>query len=364
MNGLMTTQRDASIPATMAAWTFASHGEPSTVLRLAEVPVSVPGPGQVLVDVDAAAVNFADTLIVRGEYQSAPPLPAVAGMEMAGTVVAAGPGVALQVGARVAGLGHRMSGAFADYALLEEGSAFVPPRRYTAVEAAAFTVAYQTAWFAVHVRGRVTAGESVLVHAAAGGVGIAAVQVASAAGARVIGVVGDERKADVAKAAGCDEVLLRGDLELVDRIKEAADGGVDVVIDPVGGSAYAVSERAVRFDGRIVLVGFASGELPSVRPDLVMVKNVAVIGLHWGLYRTQRPRVVAEQYERLVATVEGHAIRPIVSRACSMGDVPAALESVARGEAVGRVVIAVDPARADAPVDATCKVSYADRPTD
>lgn len=323
----------------MRAWTFAEHGDPADVLAVDQVGVPTPTAGQVLVEVDAAAINFADALIVRGSYQSRPTLPAIAGMELAGTVVAAGPGATARPGARVSGMSTNNVGAFAEYALMDAGSVFEPPAHYSSTESACFSVAYQTAWFAVHVRGRTSPGDTVLVHSAAGGVGLASVQLAAAAGATVVGIVGTEAKAEVARAAGCKVVLLRGDADTVARIKEATSGGADVVIDPVGGESHAVSERAVRFGGRIVLVGFASGSVPSVRADLVMVKNISVVGLHWGLYRTESPAEVAEQYSQLCRAVVSASIAPHVSRAFDVADVVEALHHVESGRSVGRVAL-------------------------
>jgi len=330
----------SELPAEMCAWCFAEHGDPAQVLALRRTAVPVPGPGQLLVAVEAAAVNFADALIVRGDYQSSPPLPAVAGMELAGRVVATGDGVERALGARAAGLGAGMTGGFGEYAVMAAADAFEPPAAYSAPEAACFTVAYQTAWFAIHVRGRLAAGETVLVHAAAGGVGLAAVQLAAATGARVFGVVGSEAKAPAALAAGCEAVFLRDDPDLVGRLKEASGGGIDVVVDPVGGRSHTVSERVVRFDGRIVLLGFASGDLPEVRPDLAMVKNYSVVGLHWGLYREKAPGVVVREYARLLEVVTTAGIRPLVSDVLDFQEVPAALARVAGGGSVGRVAVA------------------------
>ncbi|MDQ6523935.1 zinc-binding dehydrogenase [Nocardioides sp. LHD-245] len=332
-----------ALPDRMRAWTFDRRGEPDEVLALADVAVPRPGPGQLLVRVRAASVNFSDALIVRGTYQSTPPLPAIAGMEVSGELVGGDLDDLLPAGGTVAGLTAGLVGAFAPYAVLDRGSAFVPPAHYSPVEAACFPVAFQTAWFAVHVRGRVEAGDAVLVHAAAGGVGLAAVQLARALGARtVIGVVGDPVKREAALAAGCSAVLLRGSADLVGQVREAAGGAVDVVIDPVGGTAHALSERVVGFDGRIVLVGFASGQVPPVRADLAMVKNYAVVGLHWGLYRDRAPAVVREQYERLVAVVDAAAIHPVVSRLLPFDRAPAALAAVESGSSVGRVAVDVD----------------------
>lgn len=324
---------------TMEAWMFAEHGEPRRVLVLRQVPVPVPGPGQALVQVEAAAVNFADSLLVGGTYQTRPALPAVAGMELAGRVTAVGSGASIALGARVAGLGHQLCGAFAEYALMDEVDARLPPDDYSAIEAAGFTVAYQTAWFALHVRGGLRAGESVLVHAAAGGVGLAAIHLAAAAGARVIGIVGRPEKVEAARDAGCHDVFVRGQADLVERIKDAALGGVDLVVDPVGGASHQVSERVVRFEARIVLLGFASGELPVMRPDLLMVKNYSVVGLHWGLYRERRPDLLAREYLRLCETVAAAGVRPLVSEVADFADVVGSLAKVASGQSVGRVVM-------------------------
>ncbi|MFC9978388.1 zinc-binding dehydrogenase [Gordonia sp. NPDC127522] len=326
----------------MRAWVFADHGEPDAVLRLVD-DCAVPRPraDQILVAVESAAVNFADALIIGGTYQSSPPLPAVAGMELSGTVVAAGPDSPVVRGDRVAGLGAHMSGAFGEYAVLDAGSYFVPPADYSAVEAACFTVAYQTAWFAVHVRGGTRSGDVVLVHAAAGGVGLAAVQIAAAAGARVIGVVGSPDKVPAATAAGCSDVLVRDGGDLVAAVKAAAGGSVDVVVDPVGGRSHTVSERVVGFAGRIVIVGFASGEIPPVRADLLMVKNYSVVGLHWGLYRDRRPDIVSGEYANLSACVTDSTIRPLVGEEFPFTEVPAALRAVTTGRNVGRVAVRV-----------------------
>lgn len=337
----MTEPRPTSQPGTMRAFVFAEHGEPDVVLHLQERPVPVPGPGQVLVATRAAAVNFADHLMISGEYQSSPALPAVAGMELAGAVVATGPGVEMPVGTLVAGVAAGLVGAFAEYALLDGADALIPPAGLSAVEAACFTVAHQTAWFALHVRGHLSRGERVLVQAAAGGVGLATVQLAKEAGAHVVGVVGSQAKAEQATRAGCDLVLVRGRDDVVGAVKAWAPSGIDVVVDPVGGQAQAVSERVVGFDGRIVLVGRASGEPTPVRAELLLIKNAALLGLHWGLYRSRAPEVVAREYSRLVASVTGAGLRPVVSRVHPFEEVPEALASVRSGATTGRVAVLV-----------------------
>lgn len=323
----------------MRAWEFSAVGDPGVVVKLVELPTPVPGPGQVLVRVLAAAVNYSDLLVVRGTYQATPALPAVAGMELAGVVVGGDPG---SQGSLVAGLTSGLVGAFAEYAVLDFGSFAAAPSGYSAIEAACFPVAFQTSWFALHVRGQVRAGEAVLVHAASGGVGSAAVQLASAAGARaVIGVIGHESKRDLALKAGCTAVVHRDDPDVVSQVKAASGGAVDVVVDPVGGEAHRISERVVGFDGRIVIVGFASGTVPPVRADLAMVKNYSVVGLHWGLYRERAPEVVSEQHRRLVQVVAANDVRPLVTQVFDFERVPEALAHLASGRSTGRVAIDV-----------------------
>lgn len=330
-------------PATMRAWMASRHGEPAEALSLAQIEVPAPGYGQVLVRVEAAAVNYSDGLMVRGTYQSSPEPPFIAGMEAAGRVAGVGEGVSIEPGTRVAGLTSGLVGAFAEYALMDVGSFVTPPPSFSPAQASGFSAAYQTAWFAVHLRGQVRPGDRVLVCGAAGGVGTAAAQLASAAGAEVFGVVDSESKAAVARASGCvAAVLSDGSNDLVDDLKSAMGGRADVVIDMVGGPVYAAAERIVGFEGRIVVVGFASGAVPKPRADLVMVKNFSVVGLHWGLYRSQAPELVAAQYDLLVDAITNAALVPYVSREFSFDEAVDALEQVGHGRSLGRVAISID----------------------
>lgn len=326
----------------MDAWTFNRFGEPNEVLVRSRVPVPVADPKtQVLVRVSAATVNFADAVIIRGQYQFRPELPAVPGIELCGRIVRnAGGASPLRVGDRVAGMSFGLVGAFAEYAVMDLSDALTVPDSFDDIEASAFSVAYQTAWFALHVRAQLRPGETILVHSAAGGVGSAAVQLAKAHGARVIGVVGSGSKVATAKALGCDHVLLRTDADFVGHIRGLTGrAGVDVVVDSVGGDAHRISARSVAFEGRIVLVGFASGEPSQLSAEHALVKNYTVMGLHWGLYRTHRHDLVASSYEQLCRTVTRHGIRPLVSRVVDFADAPAAFSAVAEGSSTGRVVV-------------------------
>ena len=324
----------------MRAWHVVRHGEPAEVLQLADVPEPTPGPGQVLVRVRAVAVNFPDVLLARGEYQVRPELPFSPGIELCGHVVALGEGVArVAVGDRV--VGSRI-GVLSELAVLDEHEVLPAPAALDDAEAAALTIGYQTAWFGLHRRAEIRPGETLLVHAAAGGVGTAAVQLGAAAGARVIGVVGSAAKAEVARTAGADVVVDRSTQDVVAVVKaETAGRGADVVFDPVGGRAFEQSTRCIAFEGRIVVVGFAGGEIQAVHAGHALVKNYGVLGLHWALYAQRRPDLVEAAHAELTRLVDEGRIRPVVGEVVPFEDAPAAVQRLADGATTGRLVIAV-----------------------
>lgn len=333
---------DSSIPGTMRTWRVTEHGEPQEVMRLDDVPVPSPGPDQVLLRVRAVAVNFPDVLLARGQYQVQPELPFTPGIELCGDVVALGGGVT-----RVA-LGDRVVaseiGVLSEYAAVPASGVRSAPASLDDAQSAALTIAYQTAWFGLHRRAQLQQAETLLVHAAAGGVGTAAVQLGAAAGARVIGVVGSAAKADTARAAGASEVIVRAEIGdgLAKRVKELTKGaGADVVFDPVGGTAFEQSTKCVAFEGRIVVVGFASGEIPAARANHALVKNYGVLGLHWALYQQRLPELVDAAHEDLVALAEAGSINPVIDDIVAFAEAPSAIARLATGDTVGRVVIAV-----------------------
>lgn len=326
---------------TMPAWQVSTLGEPADVLGLAEVPVPAPGPGQVLVEVWSTALNFPDALLARGQYQERPPLPFTPGIEMCGQVVAVGQGVGRHlVGERVVGTTVLPQGALARYALAPAGDVHVAPTGLDDVTASALHIAYQTAWFGLYRRAGLRVTETLLVHAAAGGVGSAAVQLGKAAGARVIAVVGGPQKAMAARALGADLVVDRTTTDVVAAVKELTGGrGADVVFDPVGGAAFTASTKVVAFEGRIVVVGFAGGEIAAAATNHLLVKNYSVVGLHWGLYRGKAPDLVRRAHEELSSLVEAGAVRPLVSEQLAFEDAPAGLTRLAAGETTGRVAV-------------------------
>jgi NADPH:quinone reductase len=324
----------------MRAWQAHELGEPGDVLTLAEVPEPEPGPGQVLVRVRAAAANFPDVLMCRGLYQVRPPLPFTPGIELCGEIVAVGAGVnGMAIGDRVLGGSSLPSGAFADLAVMRADSVFPAPEGLDDAEAAAFFITYQTGWFGLHRRARLAAGETLLVHAAAGGVGSGAVQLGKAAGARVIGVVGGEQKAEVARALGADVVVDRFSQDFVEVVKEITGGrGADVVYDPVGGETYTRSTKCIAFEGRILIIGFAGGEIQTAPLNHVLIKNYSVVGLHWGLYNTKDPQLIRDCHVQLGKLVAEGLIRPLIGERLDLGEVAGGLQRLADGSTVGRLV--------------------------
>ncbi len=321
----------------MQAWRVHRNGEPGEVMRLEETDRPTPGDGQVLVEVRAANVNFPDALLCRGQYQVRPPLPFTPGVEVCGTT---------EDGRRVLATPALPHGGFADYVVADEAALLPAPDALDDAEAAALHIGYQTGWFGLHRRARLQPGETLLVHAAAGGVGSAAVQLGRAAGAKVIGVVGGPEKAKVARELGCDLVIDRRSEDIVAAVKDATGGrGADVVYDPVGGDAYAKSAKCVAFEGRILVVGFASGVIPAPGLNHALVKNYSVVGLHWGLYNTKDPAAVRACHDELTELAEQGIVKPLVSERVAMAGAAAAVQRVADGTSTGRIVVLPGGAR-------------------
>ncbi|MFJ5546557.1 NADPH:quinone oxidoreductase family protein [Streptomyces sp. NPDC093225] len=315
----------------MKAWQVHTHGEPRAVMRLDEVPEPRPGDGEVLLRVRAAAVNFPDALLCRGEYQIRPPLPFTPGVEICAET---------EDGRRVIANPSLPYGGFAEYAVARADALLPAPPVLDDAQAAALHIGYQTGWFGLHRRARLQPGETLLVHAAAGGVGSAAVQLGKAAGATVVGVVGGKAKAAAAEALGCDLVIDRTAEDLVARVKEFTGGrGADVVYDAVGGAAYTASAKCVAFEGRILVVGFASGTVPAPALNHALIKNYAIVGLHWGLYAQRDPAAVLACHEELTRLAAEGAISPLVSERLPLDAAADAVQRVADGTTTGRLAI-------------------------
>ncbi|MFF4083992.1 NADPH:quinone oxidoreductase family protein [Streptomyces sp. NPDC001777] len=315
----------------MQAWRVHRNGEPSEVMRLEETDRPAPGDGQVLIEVLAANVNFPDALLCRGQYQVRPPLPFTPGVEVCGRT---------PDGRRVLATPALPDGGFAEYVVADEAALLPAPEALDDAEAAALHIGYQTGWFGLHRRANLRAGETLLVHAAAGGVGSAAVQLGKAAGATVIGVVGGAEKARIAADLGCDLVVDRHTQDIVAAVKDATGGrGADVVYDPVGGDAYAKSVKCVAFEGRVVVVGFASGVIPTPALNHALVKNYSVLGLHWGLYNTKDPAAIRACHDELTRLAAQGTVKPLISERVELAGAAKAVQRVADGTSTGRIVV-------------------------
>jgi NADPH2:quinone reductase len=332
----------------MRAWRVNHHGDPVDVLRfehdVAEPEPSPPaGSGQVVIDVQACALNFADSLLCRGTYQEHPPLPFTPGLEVAGTVIAAGPGATHAIGTRVAGSPLLPHGALAERALARSSDVFALDDSIDAVTAAAMHVTYQTGWFALHRRAGLSGGETLLVHAGAGGVGSAAIQIGVACGATVIATAGGPDKTARCLASGADVAVDYRSEDFVAVVNNHTSGrGADVIFESVGGDTFSRSTRCVAWEGRIVVIGAAGGTYAAAATNHVLVKNYTILGLNWGGYRTRRPDLVAAAHRELVALHRRGAINPSISERLPFdADVPAALARLTAGSTTGKLVMVV-----------------------
>ncbi|WCO68457.1 NADPH:quinone oxidoreductase family protein [Iamia majanohamensis] len=294
--------------------------------------------GRVLIDVAAAGVTYPDVLLTRGEYQMKPTPPFVPGSEVAGTVRSAPEGSGFAAGDRVAALCG--IGGFAEVAAAGADSVFPLPDDVSFAEGAALPVNHLTAELALGRRGRVQAGETVLVHGAAGGVGAAAVQVAKVLGARVLAVTSTEEKAALARRLGADETLPVDGFK--DAARELTDGrGVDVVVDPVGGDRFTDSLRSLAREGRLLVLGFVGGEIPTVKVNRLLLANTSVVGVAWGELVMATPGLLQEQWARLLPHLEAGALRPAVGATHPLADAGAALARLDERRALGNVVLTV-----------------------
>ena len=316
---------------------------PDTALELVEVPepeashMLTPGEG-VLVEVHAAGVSFPELLQSRGMYQLKPPLPFIPGSEVGGVVISAPEHAGVRAGERVAAF--CALGGFAETAVAPEFFVFALPDELDFAQGAALILNYHTAYFSLLMRGRLSAGETVLIHGAAGGVGTASIQVARAAGARTIALVSTEAKGEVARAAGADEVVLVGD-GWKDQVKELSGGGVDVVLDPVGGDRFTDSLRSLREDGRLVVVGFTGGSIPEVKVNRLLLGNTEVVGAGWGAYAMAKPEVTRRIGAALSKMIGEGFIRPIIGERFPLERAGDALKTLDERRATGKIVLDV-----------------------
>ncbi|TQS43952.1 NADPH:quinone oxidoreductase family protein [Cryptosporangium phraense] len=306
-----------------------------SALQVVDVDEPVADGSAVVVDVHVAGVTFPEVLQSRGEYQIKPPLPFVPGSEVAG-VVRSGPG--FTPGQRVAAFPGL--GGFAEVAAVSPGAVFPLPDAVSFEAGAALPMNYLTVHFGLVRRGQLRKGETVLVHGAAGGVGTAAVQLASALGARVIAVVSSDDKIATAKAAGADEVVLADGFK--DAVKGLTGGrGVDLVVDPVGGDRFTDSLRSLAVEGRLLVIGFTGGEIPQVKVNRLLLNNISVVGVGWGAFWMGRPEYLQEQWADLLPLLEAGKLAPVLGRSFALEDASAALLELDERRATGKVLLRV-----------------------
>lgn len=315
---------------------------PAENLVVEEVASPTPKPNEILLDVHAASVNFPDTLIIEGKYQFKPTLPFSPGGEAAGVVAAIGAKVShLKVGDRVMGLTGW--GSFAEQVAVPAYNVLPIPAQMDFATAAAFGMTYGTSMHALKQRANLQPGETLLVLGAAGGVGLAAVEIGKAMGARVIAAASSAEKLDVAKQAGADELINYSAESLRDRLKELTGGqGVDVIYDPVGGQLFEEAFRSIAWNGRMLVVGFAAGgDIPALPANLPLLKGAALVGVFWGAFAQRQPQDNAANFEQLFAWHAEGRLRPLISQRFALEQTAAAIAQLGQRKAVGKLVVQV-----------------------
>lgn len=296
---------------------------------------------EVLLDVHAAGINFPDTLIIEGKYQFKPPFPFSPGGEAAGVISAVGENVShLNLGDRVMALTGW--GSCAEQIAVPAYNILPMPDAMDFTTGAAFSMTYGTAMHALKQRGALQAGETLLVLGASGGVGLAAIEIGKAMGARVIAAASSAEKLEVARQAGADELINYQDEDVRERLKTLTKGqGVDVVIDPVGGDLFETVFRSIAWNGRMLVIGFASGTIPSLPANLPLLKGAAVIGVFWGSFAQRQPQDNVANFQQLFAWYAEGKLKPLVSQTFALEDTAQAINTLAARKAVGKLVIKV-----------------------
>ena len=325
----------------MKAWQVHEWCEPEQ-MQLNDIALPEPQAGEVRIQTRAAALNFFDILQIQGKYQVKPPFPFTPGADISGTVDALGEGVTeFAVGDRVQA--SASTGGFAEYALAKAKRVFRIPDHMTYEEAAAMLVVYQTSLFCLKERGELRPGEWLLVHAGAGGVGSSAIQIGKAMGARVIATAGSDDKLAFCQDQGADFALSYNDEGWLGEVKRITDGhGADVIYDPVGGDVFDLSTKCIAFAGRLLVVGFAGGRIPTIAANRILLKNMSVVGCFWGAHVERYPGYLKESQAELIEMYEQGKIRPVVSRVYPLTDVVTALRDLAERRTTGKVVLSID----------------------
>lgn len=316
------------------------HGPPSA-LEYGDAPEPKPGKGEVVIAARACGVNFPDTLIINGKYQFQPPMPFSPGSEVAGEVVATGDGVKhIQRGDRVMAL--VIYGAFAEQVLAPAATVVPIPSEMPFTDAAAFPMAFGTSLYALKQRGRLAEGETLLVTGAAGGVGLAAVQLGKVLGARVIAAAGSAEKLALCREYGADDTVNYREESLKEQVKALTDGrGADVIYDAVGGDVFNQALSCIAWDGRLLVVGFASGEIPKAAANRILLKGCSVTGVFWGKFAQVEPQENLANFMQLSEWAAAGRIRPLVTKTYPLAEAPQALDEILARRATGKLVLEV-----------------------
>jgi NADPH2:quinone reductase len=303
-----------------------------------------PGPGQIRIRNKAVSLNFFDLLQIGGKYQVRPAFPFTPGAEVSGIVDAVGSEVAtLEVGDRVMAFTAGGLGGYAEYSLADAYRSFVLPDRMDWASGAAMPIVYHTSWFALQKRANLTPGETLLVHAGASGVGMSAIQIGKAIGAQVIATAGDSEKLEFAKAQGAAHTISYREPDWVERVKELTERrGADVIYDPVGGDVTDLSMKCIAAEGRLLIIGFAGGRIPDIKANRVLLKNISVVGVHWGDYANSRPWYIRETQNALDALYSSGSINPSAAAKYGLEEAPRAMQDLANRRIAGKAVLTLE----------------------
>lgn len=324
----------------MKAWLVKELGDPEDILKLEEVERPIPAEHDVLISVEAASLNFFDILLCQGKYQEKPPLPFTFGSEISGVVVKARIDGPFKEGQRVLALPKLPNGGLAQYVSVHESAVYPIPDSMSWGEAAAMSITYRTSYYALVNRAQLQAGEVLLVHAGAGGVGSSAIQIGKAIGAKVIATAGGPEKTKICLDMGADVVvdyLIDDFVEIVKR--ETGGKGADVIYDPVGGGVFDRSRKCIAFDGRILVVGFAGGTIPNMAINHVLIKNYSLVGVHYGYYAKLFPDRVIKEHQEIMKMYEDGKIKPLIYKEYPLEQVPEALTLLGTRKTWGKVIV-------------------------
>ncbi len=324
----------------MRSWFISTLGDPQEALQIKETPKPIPEKGEVLLEVKAFALNFFDILQCQGKYQEKPTLPFTPGAEVAGIIAEVGEGVDEVVGKRVLATPLIPNGGFTEWVIVREEDIFPIPNELPYEQAASMYITYHTAYYALKTKAQLKEGETLLVHAGSGGVGSAAIQIGKALGAKVIATAGSDKKLEVCESIGADVVINYRNEDFIKVVKEETDGHcADVIFDPVGGDVFQKSRKCIAFDGRLLLIGFASGTIPDAPTNHMLIKNYSLIGVHFGYFRKLFPEKVKQAHLELMDLSKKGKIHPLIYNQYGFKEVPEALNQLGSRQTWGKLVV-------------------------